>query len=544
MINTLHIKNIGIIDDITVNFNEGFNVLTGETGAGKTLIIDSLGIIAGGRFSKEMIRKGENHSFVEISLFLPQNRQSIDGTIIVSREIYSNGRNTCKINGRLVTVAELKKFMSNILDIHGQNDNQSMMNPTEHIMYLDNFIGSKLLVLKEEYKELYLQYTNVKNELKQNYGDDREKQRKLDLLNYQLNEIEKVKLKPKEDYELEKQRKVIANSEKIFENLNLAEQQLNNNVLEGLNSCIKSLEKIEFLDESYSKLLENIHIAYYSLEESTHDILNLASNIDFDEQTRNKIEERLDTIYSMKRKYGNSIEEILEYKISLEEEILSIQNREEYITHLKENLVQLEKQMLEKSLQMNQLRNQYAISLSDKVNNELKDLEMQSARFKVNIIKNESEFNLNGIDTIEFLICTNIGEEFMPLIKIASGGELSRIMLAIKTVLADIDQVSTMVFDEIDTGISGKAAKAVSEKMERIAKKHQIFVVTHLAIIAAHAQSNFFISKLAENEKTKTNIHLLKEEEVIREIARILTGEVTETAIQHATELRRERIAI
>lgn len=544
MINTLHIKNIGIIDDITVDFDEGFNALTGETGAGKTLIIDSLGIIAGGRFSKEMIRKGETHSFVEISLFLPENEQAIDGNIIVSREIYSNGRNACKINGRLVTVAELKKFMSNILDIHGQTDNQNIMQPSEHITYLDNFIGKELSCIKEEYKDLYLEYTNTKNELKQNYGDEREKQRKLDLLNYQLNEIAETKLKPSEDEELEKQRKVILNSEKIFENLNLAEQQLNNNVLEGLSMCIKSLEKIEFLDDNYSKILDNIKMSYYNLQESSRDISYASSSVEFDEQIRNEVEERLDTINSLKRKYGNSIEEILLYQDSLKNEISAIENREEYIKELKEKILTLQEQMLENSLKMNTLRNKYAILLSEKINTELKDLEMPNAEFRVKIVKNENEFNANGVDTVEFLIRTNIGEEFLPLVKIASGGELSRIMLAIKTVLADVDKVSTMVFDEIDTGISGKAAKAVSEKMEKIAQKHQIFVVTHLAVIAAHAQNNFYISKSIENEKTKTNIRLLREEETIQEIARILTGEITETAIKHATELRRERIAI
>ena len=232
MIGIMHIKNIGIIEDLTVEFNTGFNVLTGETGAGKTLIIDSLGIIAGGRFSKEMIRRGENHSFVELNLFLPNNNQSIDGNVVVSREIYDNGRNTCKINGRLVTVSELKEFMSNVIDIHGQNDNQVLMKKQEHINYLDNFIGTEILNIKSEYINLYEEYNLTQKELKQNYGDEKEKQRKLDLLRYQLNEIEDANLKQNEEEELNELHKVMKNSEKIYINLVEIENNLSNNAIE------------------------------------------------------------------------------------------------------------------------------------------------------------------------------------------------------------------------------------------------------------------------------------------------------------------------
>ena len=257
MIGIMHIKNIGIIEDLTVEFNTGFNVLTGETGAGKTLIIDSLGIIAGGRFSKEMIRRGENHSFVELNLFLPNNNQSIDGNVVVSREIYDNGRNTCKINGRLVTVNELKEFMSNVIDIHGQNDNQVLMKKQEHINYLDNFIGTEILNIKSEYINLYEEYNLTQKELKQNYGDEKEKQRKLDLLRYQLNEIEDANLKQNEEEELNELHKVMKNSEKIYINLVETENNLSNNAIEAINNSIRCFEKIDDLGEKYQNKLED-----------------------------------------------------------------------------------------------------------------------------------------------------------------------------------------------------------------------------------------------------------------------------------------------
>ena len=249
MINTLHIKNIGIIDDITINLNEGFNVLTGETGAGKTLIIGSLQILAGGRFSKEMIRKGEDYSFVEACIYIPENENAVDGNIIVSREIYSNGRNMCKINGRMVTVNELKSFMENIIDIHGQHDNQQLLNPSTHIEYLDSFGSKEIQILKEEYKELFDKYNLIRTELKNNYGDEKEKQRKLDLLRYQYEEIEKANLKVGEDEKLESDRKIILNSEKINESLNIADLEISENTIDSINTAIRSLEKIEDLDE-------------------------------------------------------------------------------------------------------------------------------------------------------------------------------------------------------------------------------------------------------------------------------------------------------
>ena len=540
MITTLHIKNIGIIDDISIELNNGFNVLTGETGAGKTLIIDSLNLVCGGRFSKEIIRKNENFCFVELNLYLPKNELALDGNIIISREIYLNGRNTCKINGRLVTVNELKEFMSKIIDIHGQNDNQSIMSKQEHVKYLDNFIGNEILKDKEEYKVLYLKYLNIKKNLEENYGDEKEKQRKLDLLKYQLNEISNANLKRDEEELLDQEKKKISNYEKIYSSLQEVDNILGESVVDGINQSIKALERIEDIDDEYKEKLESLRSIYYDVQELSRDISSLNTDVTFDETRRNEVEERLDEIYDLKRKYGNTIQEILEYKDKVENEINYIENLEAHNNNLKKELKQTKMIMFEKAKKLNDIRLEKSELLNQKVNKELKDLEMKNAKFKVHIEYNEEkEFNENGLNDIEFMIATNIGDEQKPLIKIASGGEISRIMLAIKTVLADTDEVPVLIFDEIDTGISGKAAKSVGEKIKIISKKHQVLCITHQANIAAMGDYNYFISKNVISGKTCTNIKLLNEEELIEEIARISSGDITESALIHAREMRK-----
>ncbi len=541
MISTLNIKNIGIIDDITINFNNGLNILTGETGAGKTLIIGALSILAGGRFSKEMIRNGEEYSYVELCLYIPENKNSVDGNIIISREIYLNGRNMCKINGRLVTVNELKNFMQNIIDIHGQNDNQTLFNVSEHIKLLDEFSGKELSNIKKEYTNLYNEYINIKEELKRNYGDEKEKQRKLDLLKYQINEIEMAKLKIGEEEELMEQRKVIANSEKISENLQNASSCINENAVDSIYTAIRCLEKIQNINLEYSNILESLKGTYYEIEEIGRDIEEKSNNLEFDKNDLEMIENRLNIIYSLKRKYGNNVEEILNYKENKLQEINTIENLEEYTNQLKKQLLINEEQMLKLCIKMNEIRNLSANIITEKINKELEELEMKNAKFEVKIeFNNEKIFTNNGLDKVEFLISSNVGEEPKPLNKIASGGEISRIMLAIKNVLAEVDKVDILVFDEIDTGISGIAANSVGNKLKKISKNHQVLCVTHLASIAAKADYNYYISKKTENNKTSTKIKLLNENESIQEIARIASGEITEISLKHALELRKK----
>ena len=537
MITTLHIKNIGIIEELTIDLNKGLNVLTGETGAGKTLIIDSLSILSGGRFSKEMIRKGENNSYVEACIYLPNNSSSIDENIIVSREINSNGRNLCKINGRMVTVNELKEFMSKIIEIHGQNDNQTLLDNKYHLKYLDGYIGNKLNQ-KQEYQNYYNAYLELEKKLKENYGDDKERQRKLDLLKYQYEEIKQAKLKEGEEEDLEDRKKIIVNAEKIADNLKEADNALGNNAIDAISIAIRALEKIEDIDSQYKETANNLKSSYYELQEIAREISSKREDTNFDEEERNIIEERLDIIHDLKRKYGNTISEILQYKQEIKQEIEHIENLEEYTNKLKKEKKEIEKNMDILAEKIHEIREKEAQELSNKINQELKELEMKNAKIHVRVEKQE-EYNKEGKDNVAFYIQTNLGEDEKELSKIASGGEISRTILGIKKVLADTDEVPILIFDEIDTGISGKAANSVAQKLAHIAKKHQVLCISHLPNIAAMADNNYFISKNIVNERTNTNIKQLNETEILQEIARISSGEINEISLKYAEELRK-----
>ena len=483
----------------------------------------------------------ETNSYVEACFFEPDNEKSIDGNIVVSREANINGKNICKINGRMVTVNELKEFMSNIIEIHGQNDNQNILNPKNHLKYLDGFIGKELNVFLEQYKNKYEEYLKINEELKANYGDDKERERKLDLLKYQIDEINVAKLKLGEDEELEEKRKVMLNSEKIVESLREADNCLAENCIDALSMAIRAMDKIEGIDKEYEEISNNLKSLYYDMQEVARDVSDKQNSIYFDEEEREYTEERLSLIYSLKRKYGNTIPEILSYKDEIEKEIEHIENLEEYNNKLKYRLKNLTNEMNDLGLKISNIRKKNAEVLTNKINNELIDLEMKNAKINVKVLYNEEEFFKNGKDVVKFYIKTNVGEDEKELIKIASGGEMSRTMLAIKKVLADTDKISVMIFDEIDTGISGKAANRVAQKLQTISNKHQVLCISHLPNIAAVADSNYFISKKVTQNRTNTNIKVLEEEEVIKEIARISSGEINDVTIRYATELRNKK---
>lgn len=535
MITTLHIENVGIIDDLTIELDKGFNVLTGETGAGKTLIIDAINIISGGRFSKEIIRRGEEFSFVELSLFLENNDDFPDGNVVISREVHLNGRNTCKINGRLVTVSELKNFMSNIIDIHGQNDNLKILSKMYQIEYLDNYCGKDLLKLKLDYNEKYSKYLDIKKKLKENFGDNKERERKLDLLQYEFDEIDGANLKINEEDELIEKRTIYLNYEKISTSI---AQTIDNSdkAMATISNAVKAIEKIANIDEKYDKRLEEIRNIYYELEDFSHGINLMNDDMYFDENEINELEGRLDLIHTLKRKYGNSIEEILKYRDSIEVEINRINNLDEENERLRNELEQIIGYMNSISLKMHDFRSEISFKLNDRINGELVDLEMKNAKFNARVELTE-EFNQFGRDDVEFYISPNVGEDENELSKIASGGEMSRIMLAIKNVLADTDDTPVLIFDEIDTGISGKAAKSVGKKLRRIGGTHQVICITHQPSIAAVGNSNYYIYKNTIDGRTATAVKKLNKEEVIEEIARISNGEITNVAKQHALEL-------
>ena len=542
MISTLHIKNIGIIDDLNIDLNKGLNVLTGETGAGKTLIIDSLKIISGGRFSKDMMRRGASNSYVELCMYVPESEKAEDGNIIVSREITSSGKNMCKINGRMVTVNELKEFMKDFIEIHGQNDNQNLLDNKKHLNYLDSYSGEIITSLKESYKNYYNEYKDIVKKLKENFGDEKEKQRRIDLLHYQIKEIEEADLKINEEEELENQRKIIMNSEKIAENLETANNLIEENGIDNISLAIRALEKIESLDSKYEKATNDLKNVYYELQEVSRDISLYKDDTDFDEEERNIVEERLDLIHQLKRKYGNTIEEILQYKDEIQKELDKIENLEEYNMKLRKKKDELEKELNSLAKKIHEIRIASSKKLMYDIDEELKDLEMKNAKINIKVDYVENEFFKDGKDIVKFYIITNVGEEEKELAKIASGGEMSRIMLAIKKVLAEFDNTPVLVFDEIDTGISGNAANSVAKKLKSIANKHQVLCISHLPNIAAIADYNYFISKNVLENRTCTQIKLLQESEVLEEIARISSGEVNDITLEYAKRLR-EKIA-
>ena len=537
MISVLHIKNIGIIEDLSINLGDGFNVLTGETGSGKSLIINSLKLISGGRFSKEMIRKGEKYSLVELNIFNPKDKNSIDGNITISREIFSNGKNTCKINGRLVTCVELKLFMQKYIDIHGQNDNQLLLNENYQSKYLDDYCIKEIKLVLNKYSKLYKRYKEINTELEKNLGDDREKERKLSLLQYEFEEIEKANLKEGEEEELENKHSLFMNAERISTSLEEAYSNTQES-MDAINAAVKSLARISDIDKKYNQIFEKLQNVFYELEENYYEIRDSKDMDSFNEEDRNYIEERLDLISDLKRKYGSTIKEILDFKTNTEAEINRINSLEEYNKKLKEELSYLKVEMKDICEELHDIRLKNANSLSSQINSELQELEKKNSVFSIKVLE-RGTFKDNGSDDIKFFIKTNLGEDDKELTKIASGGEMSRIMLAIKTVLSDCDETDILIFDEIDTGISGKAAKVVGRKLKQIGKNHQVITITHQPSIAAKGDNNYYIYKVVEGERTHTEIRKLEEKEIIDEIARISNGEVTTAAKKQALELRK-----
>lgn len=533
MLGQLHIKNIGIIEEMVINFEDGVNILTGETGAGKSLIIDSISSITGSRISKDFIKTGAEMALIEACFFTSEDN------IILSREIYPNGRNVCKINGKMVTLGELKAMGESLVDIHGQHDNQSLLNPKSHIELLDSFAGEKLLDIKKEYIETFEKYIDIGKQIKRSYGDEQERARRIDLLKYQKDEIEKASLKVGEEEELTEKRKLLINSEKIAKALNNASQIICNEVLENMENATRNLSMISGLSDKYNTVLTSLNDAYYAIQDSSSDITDYIQEMDFDEEEQKEIEERLDLIFCLKRKYGNTIEEILKYYTQSVEELNFLENSEYIINNLKNELSTLEQNLRLLGNNMREIRKETAKTIEKKIDEQLQELEMKKAYINFNFVESE-DYKDDGIDNVEILICTNMGEGLKPLAKIASGGEISRVMLAIKTILCEYDQVPTMIFDEIDTGISGQAGKAVAEKMKIIGKTHQIICVTHLPAIAAIGDSNYYIEKQLHNDKILTSVKKLNEEETIYEIARILAGnDVTNAVLEHAKELRK-----
>ncbi len=529
----LHIKNIGIIDEITINFEDGLNILTGETGAGKSLIIDSINAITGLRMSKDIIKYGESMALVEACFFCA------DETKILTREFFQNGRNICKIDGRMVTLAELKETGENLIDIHGQHDNQSLLNEKTHLNLLDSFAEKDISTIKMEYKSEFENYKEIKEKIKNSYGDPIERARRIDLLKYQKDEIIQAKLSEAEEIELEERRNIMMNSEKIVGALRKSYSLFDESILDNIGNVTYELSNISHINPKYEEVLQTINDSYYALKDASSEVLEYAEEVDFDEAEQKEVEERMDLIFSLKRKYGNDVKKILEYLEQITEELGFLENSEEIIERLRKELEQKEKILKELAKKIRKIRKEFSEKISKKVNEQLIDLEMKKAHIEFEF-KELDGFTENGMDNVQILICTNAGEGLKPLTKIASGGEVSRVMLALKTVLCMYDEIPTMIFDEIDTGISGQAGKAVAEKMKIIGETHQVIAVTHLPVIAASGDANYYIEKNTIDERTSTSVRKLDEKETINEVARIIAGnDLSEAVIKHAKELRK-----
>lgn len=552
MILELYMKNCALVDELRLNIDKNLNILTGETGSGKSIIIGALGLCLGGKYDRSFLRKGTEKGLVEALFEVNNNKLKSkllengidvdeDNQIIISREIFDDGKSISRINGRSVKVAFLKEISAYLIDIHGQHQNQVLFNKDTHIDFLDLFGEENLIEPKLNYEKTYNEYNEVKkslNILTEN-KDDMQIQREIDLIKFQINEIESANLDGNEYEELLKQREVYRNGEKIYTNLNNAYSNLYDGSINSVDLISKSLGDLSSIakyDDRLNEYNENIERIMYELQDISRDIRNYKEGIDFSPYELEQIEQRVDEINTLRRKYGDTIDEILEYKENISKRLDEILNRDEKVEELKLKLKKVETVLENKAIKLTESRKKVAKELQEKLLYELKSLNMKNVVFEVAF--NKSTFNLKGQDDIEFMISFNLGEDIKPIYKVASGGEMSRFMLAFKTILADIDEIDTLVFDEIDTGISGIAAQIVGEKLSVIAKKKQILCITHLPQIAANADTHYCIEKKTSVDRTFTVINRLDDEERKDEIARLIAGSnITEKTMEHASEI-------
>ncbi|MDQ2086636.1 DNA repair protein RecN [Herbivorax sp. ANBcel31] len=561
MLRQLEIQNIAIIDKLSIELGDGLNVLTGETGAGKSIIIDSINAIIGQRLSRDLIRTGENKALVEAIFEIKENQLSDlfeyygiepeeDGVLVISREFTRSGKNTCRINGKISTVSMLRKFGERLIDVHGQHDNQSLLRIDSHIDLLDSLANEKILDLKKNYLSHLENYKKIKKKINDLLGDSGERERKIDLLKYQIDEVKSANLEKGEEQQLEKEKDILLNFEKIIKVFSDAYEVLGSgrktgkSALDMINEVVFGLNDIKDYDETYIEITERLESLTYELEDIVSEVRAKRDNIEYNPAALEQVEERLGAIYKLKKKYGDSIEDILIYMENAQNQLDEIINNEEVLDKLNNDLKKENDSLYTLAKSIHQERKKAAKLIEDKISYELNVLEMKNTRFEVRIEfdkredKSEINYNQNGLDKVEFLISTNAGEPLKPLAKIASGGEMSRIMLAIKTILANVDKMPTLIFDEIDIGISGKAAQKVGEKLSFISRNHQVISVTHLAQIACMADCNYYIQKITKEKNTKTIVTRLEGDEIKNEIARIIGGEnISQITIKHAEEM-------
>ncbi|GIO07036.1 DNA repair protein RecN [Brevibacillus reuszeri] len=573
MLVELSIRNFAIIKEVTVSFQKGLNILTGETGAGKSIIIDALGLLLGGRASADFVRYGESRAEVEGLFELPAGHPALavctnvgvqieqDGMLVVRRDISNQGKSIIRLNGQLVTLAMLRELGPWLVTVHGQHDTHMLMQADKHINWLDAYGEAALGSAKHEYTQLYTAFRKTKQDLERMARNERELVQRIDLLEYQLNEIESAALTPGEDEKLLAQRKKWMNIEKVYSTMQDAYRSLHGEQkgMDWLGHAMGDLERIVGYEEQLAPILETVQTAYYQIEDVVHQLRQLSYQMDFEPAQLAEVESRLDQIQFLKRKYGKSVDDILEYAATIQDELDDMHHYEDRLQQIEKRLTELAADLAVEALELSVIRQECAGKLAQEIEQQLKELHMERARFAIDVRQTPDEdgveidgikrqVDANGMDQIEFLISPNPGEPLRPLAKIASGGELSRVMLAIKTILAGTDQVETLIFDEVDTGVSGRAAQAIAEKLARVAGRRQVLCITHLPQVASMADAHFLIKKEMNEFETKTIVSRLSDDDRVTELARMLSGaEVTAKTEEHAREmilLGRERKAV
>lgn len=551
MLLQLSIKNFALIEEITLDLDEGFTILAGETGAGKSILIDAINYVLGSKFNKDLIRTGEEKTFVEAICSIEDNKSlkeildfydiEYDDILIISRESFKNGKSVIRVNGKAIILSNLRKISEKLIDIHGQHSNQNLLNKDRHIEYLDSFGKINLENDFIKYKESFVEFKDIKDKilsLNKNESDEK----LIDYIKYQIEEIDNASLSAGEEEKLIDRYNILSNHEKIRNSLARSYSYLDSStgeysVLDSLDFVVREISAIEKHSEKAKLIKERVNNTYYELQDLTKDIKSLLDESYYDENELDEINSRIYKIGLLKKKYGSSIEEILKYRKNLDKQYQEIINSEEIIKELKNKLIVIEKRLDKYSKNIHEKRVILGKVIEEKIEKELKYVGLGKCTFKISIEYDDS-FNLKGKDKVQFMISTNLGEPIKPMEKIVSGGELSRIMLSLKSVFIDKDNTPTIIFDEIDTGISGRIAQCVAEKMYEISNKHQVLCITHLPQIASMSDNHYMVKKYIENEKTFTKIEKINEEKKIEEIAIMLGGvKLTENTLTNAREI-------
>ena len=547
MLELLHIENIAIIEAADIVFERGFNALTGETGAGKSIVIDALSAVLGQRTSRELIRTGADKAFVgatfsgvEPELTAPLGiAPEEDGTLLLQREIHGDGKNVCRVNGRPVTVGQLRALGARLLNIHGQHDGQQLLDEEQHIVYLDSF--GKTESLAEAYAVKYRHFTDIRRQIAALQMDEAEKARRVDTLQYQIEELRRAKLKRGEEEELSSRRGMLRNGEKFLDAVAGADYALNGDdsgggALSALHQAQDALGAVRHLDDGFDALYQRLGEAYSEVYDIAATVEDKRGELDVSPGELDRVESRMDQLYRLKKKYGATVEDMLEYLRRCTEELAQIEDAGDTLARLEYELSGAEKAARQAANALSDARKASAERLTEQILSELRQLDMGKIRFAVDFA--EKPLDGDGVDTVRFLMSANVGEELRPIHKIASGGELARIMLAMKNVLSEQDHVGTMVFDEVDTGVSGRAAQKVAEKMARISRRKQVLCVTHLPQLAAMADTHFSVEKGERNGRTYTEVRRLDREQRRQELARLTGGShVSQTMLDGAEEL-------